>query len=227
LGLAVGGCAYAAMWPSSRIFGETLIAPRTAGELALTFDDGPNPLWTSRLLEILARYDARATFFMVGKYAQQQTALVQQVAAAGHLIGSHSWSHPNLAVTSAPRVREELTRTSDTLAQIIGQPIRYFRPPFGGRRPAVLRIARELGMAPVLWNAMTNDWSEPSTNAIFDRLSRRIDRLQHQGRAANVVLHDGGHAVPAANRGPSVATVEQLLQRYKDSLRFVTVDAWA
>lgn len=227
MGLAAGGCAYAAMWPSSRLFGEALIAPRNADELALTFDDGPNPLWTPRLLEILARYDMRATFFMLGKYAQQQTVLVQQVAAAGHLVGNHSWSHPNLAFTSAPRVREELTRSSDTLAQIIGQPIRYFRPPFGGRRPAVLRIAREMGLAPVLWNAMTNDWSEPSSEAIFDRLTRRINRLQRQGSAANVVLHDGGHTTPEADRGPSVATVEQLLHRYRGSCRFVTVDAWA
>jgi len=225
--LAAGGCAYAAMWPSSGVFGEALIAPRKAGELALTFDDGPNPAWTPRLLDILAESDVRATFFMLGKYAQDQAALVRQIAQAGHLVGSHSWSHPNLAFTRASLVREELTRTSSTLSAITGQPVRYFRPPFGGRRPAVLRIARELGMTPVLWNAMTNDWSEPSTEAIFHRLTVRIDRLQGQGRAANIVLHDGGHINPAANREPSVTTVARLLARYKDSYKFVTVDAWA
>jgi peptidoglycan/xylan/chitin deacetylase (PgdA/CDA1 family) len=227
LGLAVGGCAYAAMWPSSSIFGEALIAPRNPGELALTFDDGPNPAWTPRLLDVLAECDVRATFFMVGKHALDQAALVRRIAKAGHLIGNHSWSHPNLAVTRASRVREELTRTSTALSDITGQAVGYFRPPFGGRRLAVLRIARELGMTPVLWNAMTNDWSEPSMEAIFHRLTGQIDRLQGKGRAANIVLHDGGHAEPAANREPSVSTVARLLTRYKDSHKFVTVDAWA
>jgi len=226
VGLAAGGCAYAAMWPSSGIFGEALIAPQNAGELALTFDDGPNPVWTPRLLDILAEADVRATFFMVGKYAQDQAALVRQIAKAGHLIGNHSWSHPNLAVTRTANVREELTRTNATLSEITGQAVRHFRPPFGGRRPAVLRMARELGMTPVLWNAMTNDWSEPSMEAIFHRLAGRIDRLQGKGRAANIVLHDGGHADPAANRGPSVTAVARLLERYKDSHKFVTLDAW-
>jgi len=214
------------MWPASRIFGEALIAPARPGELALTFDDGPNPAWTPRLLDILASYDVRASFFMVGKFAQAEATLVRQVAAAGHVIGCHSWSHPNLAVASSARVREELTSSRNALAEITGQPIRYFRPPFGGRRPAVLRIARELGMTPVLWNVMTSDWSEPSGEAILERLTGRIDRLESQGRAANIVLHDGSHTERAANRGPSVGTVEQLLRRYKATHRFVTVDAW-
>lgn len=226
MGLAAGGCAYAAMWPASGIFGEALIAPRKPGELALTFDDGPNPAWTPHLLDILAGCDVRATFFMVGKYAQNQSALVRQIAGAGHLIGSHSWSHPNLAVTRSSQVREELAHTSAVLSDLTGQPIRYFRPPFGGRRPAVLRIARELGMTPVLWNAMTTDWSEPSTEAIFHRLTAKIDRLQRKGTAANIVLHDGGHTDPAANREPSVTAVAKLLARYKDTHRFVTLDAW-
>ena len=137
LGLAAGGYAYAAMWPGSRIFGRALIAPRRPGELSLTFDDGPNPKWTPRLLEVLARHEVKATFFMVGHAAQQQPELVRQVAAAGHLIGIHSWSHPNLAVTAAVQVREELVRSREALEAITGAPIRYFRPPFGARRPYV------------------------------------------------------------------------------------------
>jgi peptidoglycan/xylan/chitin deacetylase (PgdA/CDA1 family) len=121
LGLAAGGCAYAAMWPGSQLFGRTLIAPRRPGELALTFDDGPNPAWTPRLLEILASHDVRATFFLVGSHAQAEPELVRRIVAAGHLIGNHSWSHPNLALTSARRVREELTRTSQTLEEIAGR----------------------------------------------------------------------------------------------------------
>jgi peptidoglycan/xylan/chitin deacetylase (PgdA/CDA1 family) len=227
LGLAVGACAYAALWPGSQLFGRTMIAPRRPGELALTFDDGPNPACTPRLLELLASHDVRATFFLLGGFAQSEPSLVRRILAAGHLIGNHSWSHPNLAVTTARRVDEELTRTRETLQQITGAPIRYFRPPFGARRPHVLRAARSLGMEPVTWNAMTNDWSEPSADATAGRLIRLIDRLQRHGRAANIVLHDGNHRLLGANRNPSVTAAGQLIAHYKETHRFVTLDAWS
>jgi peptidoglycan/xylan/chitin deacetylase (PgdA/CDA1 family) len=227
LGCTAAGYAYAAMVPGSRIFGRALIAPRKPGELALTFDDGPNPAWTPKLLDILAGRQVRATFFLVGRYAQAEPALVQRIHAEGHLIGNHSWSHPNLAITRAKRIREELTKTRDQLHQILGTEIRWFRPPFGGKRPDVLRIARELGMTPVLWNAITNDWSEPEPERIARRLSVKIGRNQRRGWATNIVLHDGGHLELGANRGPSVAAAERLLANYAATHRFVRLDAWA
>ena len=191
LGLAAGGFAYAAMWPASQLFGPTLIAPPRPDELALTFDDGPNPAWTPSLL------------------------------------GSHSWSHLNLALASASRIEEQLSRTSETLEQITGAPVRYFRPPFGARRPETLRIARQLGLIPVLWNAMTSDWKNPSADAIAKRLMRKIDSLARRGHAANIVLHDGSHADPAADRAPSIAAAAQLIARYQPTHEFVTVAAWS
>ncbi|MGB8258950.1 MAG: polysaccharide deacetylase family protein [Terracidiphilus sp.] len=227
LGLAAGGVAYAALAPGSQIFGRTLIAPDRPGELALTFDDGPNPAWTPRLLDVLASHGVSASFFLVGRFAHAEPGLVRRISAAGHLIGNHSWSHLNLARTAAWRVREELERTSGTLEEIAGAKVRFFRPPFGARRPAVLRLARELGMEPVLWNAMTSDWENPSADQIADRLTKTIDGLERRGRAANIVLHDGGHLDMAANRGPSVAAAGQIVARYKESHRFVRLDAWA
>lgn len=226
LGLAAGGYAYAAMWPPSQLFGRSLIAPPRPGELALTFDDGPNPAWTPRLLDILSTHEVRATFFLVGRYAQAEPALVRRIAEAGHLIGNHSWSHLNLAITAAHRVQQELAQTCDTLAQIIGQPVRFFRPPFGARRPVVLRLAQEMDMSPVLWNAITTDWSEPSADRIADRLARKIDDLQQDGWATNIVLHDGGHLALGADRGPSVAAAGQLIARYQANHRFLTLDEW-
>ena len=224
--LAAGGCAYAAKWPGSRLFGEALIAPRRPGELALTFDDGPNPAWTPRLLEVLASYDVRATFFLLGSFAQTEPVLVRRIVAAGHLIGNHSWSHPNLALAAAKTIKKELARTSETLEQIAGVPIKYFRPPFGARRPVVFRTAISLGMVPVLWNAMTSDWREPSEGLIAMRLTRTIDRLERRGQAANIVLHDGSHLDRGAYREPSVGAAGQLAKRYKATHSFVTLDAW-
>lgn len=225
-GLLAGACAYAALYPTSQIFGRTLIAQARHRELALTFDDGPNPEWTPQLIDILARYKVRATFFLVGRFAEQEPLLTRYVADAGHLVGNHSWSHPNLALLAPGGVRDELSRTSEILQRITGRPIRYFRPPFGARRPDVLWSARRMGMTPVLWNAMTTDWSETSSDRIAGRLVEKIDGLCHGGRGANIVLHDGNHRQLGADRGPSVGAAERLLSRYAKTHRFVTVDAW-
>ena len=227
IGLAAGGFAYASRWPTSQIFGRTLIAPRSPGQLALTFDDGPNPAWTPRLLDILAEHNVHATFFMVGKFAKAERELARRVSNAGHLIGNHTWSHPDLSRTRAPNVLDELTRTSDILADIIGKPIRYFRPPFGARRPYVLKLARQLGLIPVTWNAMTTDWSEPSAEKIGQDLIKKIDTNQRRGYASNIVLHDGSHRGQNADRGPSISAATQLLERYDRTHKFVTLDAWS
>jgi len=227
LGLAAGGYAYAAMWPASRIFGQALVAPPRPGELALTFDDGPNPAWTPRLLDILASHDVRASFFMLGSYAKADPTLVRRIAAAGHLIGNHSWSHCNLAISPCNLIRDQLVWSRDALEQITGTPVRYFRPPFGARRPAVFRVASSLGFTTVLWNAMTSDWSDDSADRIAHRLTGKIDRLARQGWAANIVLHDGGHLDSASYREPSLIAAGMLAAHYKKTHRFVTLDAWS
>jgi peptidoglycan/xylan/chitin deacetylase (PgdA/CDA1 family) len=226
-GVAAGVYAYASMWPDSRLFGAALTAPARPGELALTFDDGPNSAWTPKLLDILASHEVRATFFLLGGRAKAEPELVQRTAAAGHVIGNHSWDHPNMARSSPEVIREQLRRTQGMLEQITGTAVKFFRPPYGAWRPAVFRIAREMGLKVVLWNAMTLDWSDPSADRIAQRLTERIERLRQMGRAANIVLHDGGHDDPAANRVASVAAAERLIERYKGTHRFVTLDSWS
>jgi peptidoglycan/xylan/chitin deacetylase (PgdA/CDA1 family) len=226
LGLAAGAFAYASRWPGSQIFGRTLIAPRRPGELALTFDDGPNPAWTPRLLNVLGGYGVHASFFLLGQFAEREPALTRSLVEAGHLVGAHSWSHLNLALARPHRVRDELVRTKEALEQITGKPVAYFRPPFGARRPYVLRVAREMGMMPVMWNAMTSDWEERSPELIAERLARKVDARRRQGFAANIVLHDGGHLALNTDRGPSIGAADKLLARYAPTHKFVTVDAW-
>ena len=137
------------------------------------------------------------------------------MAAAGHIIGNHTWSHPNLARSSSELIQEELRRTQQTLQHITGAPVKFFRPPYGARRPEVLRIARKMSLVTVLLERHWCPTGRPSPTGIAQRLSERIARLQQSGRAANIVLHDGGHSDPAANRQPSVLAAEKLIAQYK------------
>jgi len=226
-GLLAGGAAYASAWPSSQIFGRTLIAGNDPSEIALTFDDGPNPAATPALLEVLDRHAVRATFFAMGSYARQQPDLVRQVVAAGHLLGNHTMSHPRLSTQPAARVRQELADCNAALEDITGTAVRYFRPPFGARRPVVLRIARELGLTPVLWNVTGYDWDPIGVQGILKNLDAGIARNRRRGRSSNLLLHDGSHRGIGWHRMDTVRAVDRLLSAKQGTEpRYVTVNAW-
>ncbi|MEO6982754.1 MAG: polysaccharide deacetylase family protein [Edaphobacter sp.] len=227
-GLLVGGCAYAALWPPSQLFGKVLLAGPDPSEIALTYDDGPNPAATERLLEVLARHQVSATFFLIGSFVRQRPDLARAIAAAGHLIGNHTMTHPWLAWQSAARIREELTGCNAALEDALGISIRYFRPPHGARRPYVLRTARELGLTPVQWNVMCHDWNPIGAEAILTHATRGITRNQQKNRASNILLHDGGHLALGQPRMATVEATDHLIARYKQTAaKFVTVEAWA
>jgi peptidoglycan/xylan/chitin deacetylase (PgdA/CDA1 family) len=224
---AAGTLAYAALSPQSQLFGPTLVAPARPNEIALTYDDGPNPAATPKLLEVLARHEVRATFFLIGRYVREQAALVREIAAAGHLIGNHTTTHPWLSFVSDARVREELSDCNAALEDVLGEPVQYFRAPHGARRPYVLRAARELGLTPVQWNIICGDWNPVGAEIIFQRADRGIKRNQRSGRASNVVLHDGGHLGQNAPRLATVEATDRLLQAYKkNGVEFVTIKSW-
>lgn len=220
-----GGAAWAALSPESQIFGRTLIAPARPADFALTFDDGPNPSATPRLLEALARADVKATFFLIGGFVRQCPELVREIAGAGHLVGNHTMTHPWLAWQSEKRIREELRGASVAIEDVLGEQVRYFRAPHGARRPAVLRMVREMGMIPVQWNVICMDWNPIGVDGIVKRAVKGVERNRRRGFATNVVLHDGGHTGLGAERMDTVRAVESLLQRYS-GMRFVRVDAW-
>jgi peptidoglycan-N-acetylglucosamine deacetylase len=228
--LAAGVVGYASVWPTSRLFGKALSAPPnpTSGpkQFALTFDDGPNPRWTPQLLEILARHNIRATFFLIGMYAAKQRPLAREIHDAGHLIGNHTWTHPNLFRTSPPDTLRELTDTTNELQQITGTRVRFFRPPFGLRRPATLTIARSLGLIPVTWNVIGNDWLDLSAAQITERVTGLVAKNDRSGNATNLVLHDGSHRSLEIDRSRSVAAASQLIEKFSSSRRFVTLDEW-
>lgn len=226
--VAAGGTlTIAALTPQSQLFGRTLIAGTDPTEVALTYDDGPNDACTPALLDLLARYNAKATFFMVGGFVRQQAALARQVQAAGHLIGNHTMSHPWLAWQSSQRIREELRSCQQELEDALGAPVRYFRPPHGARRPYVLRVAEELELTTVQWNSMGKDWKLIPPAQIVANLDRGLSSARRQGRGGNILLHDGDYVRMGADRRATLAATETLLRRFAhDGTRVVTVDAW-
>ncbi|MGA9979960.1 MAG: polysaccharide deacetylase family protein [Candidatus Sulfotelmatobacter sp.] len=210
---------YQSMAPTGQWYGRTFTGlARGTKQIALTYDDGPNDPHTLRLLEVLAKHNVKATFFMIGHYAQQRPELAREVAHAGHAIGNHTFTHPLLTFKSDAEIRRELSGCRAALSDAVGQHTNLFRPPFGGRRPAVLRIARELGMEPVMWNVAGYDWTAPPAAEIERKVARKI-------RGGDVILlHDGGHKALGANRSQTVAATDQLLASYKAAgYDFVTV----
>ena len=229
-GLLAGGYAYAANWPTSRIFGNTLIAgPDDAGPthaVALTYDDGPSPRNTPALLDALSERGVRATFFLIGEHVRKHPDLARRVAAGGHVIGNHTTMHPNLARKSINRVRDELTTCQAILQDTLGVTPLLFRPPYGARRPDVLRAARALGLVPVMWNVTAQDWKPMGAEAILSRVDAGIARNRRRGTASNVLLHDASHldgATPAS-RADTVAVTRTVLAR--TDLRMTTPLEW-
>ena len=210
---------YQSMAPTGQWYGRTFTGlERGTRQLALTYDDGPNDLHTQRLLEVLARHDVRATFFLIGRYAQQRPEIAREVAKAGHVVGNHTFTHPFLSLKSNRQVRKELTDCRAALQDAIGDHSNLFRPPFGARRPAVLRIARELGLEPIMWNVTGYDWNAPPAALIEQKVAKQI-------RGGDVILlHDGGHRQMGADRSQTVLATDRLITSYKSKgYEFVTI----
>ena len=126
--------------------------PRGARRVALTFDDGPDPVWTPRLLDALGQAGVRGTFFLVGERAERAPALVRRMVAEGHEIGNHSWSHRSLWMCGPRVTAREIGRAHDRLASLTGVPPRHFRPPWGMVNAAMFPALRRVGERCVFWS---------------------------------------------------------------------------
>lgn len=224
---ALAAIANVCMQPDSQVFGRTLVAGNDPDEVALTYDDGPNDRSTPELLGLLDRFGVKATFFLIGKFVRQQPGLVRDLHAAGHLVGNHTMTHPFLANKSVAFIRGELADCNSLLEDTLGAAVRYFRAPYGARRPAVLRCARELGLQPVQWNVQGNDWEPIGVPGILRRIERGLETAHRSGKGSNILLHDGFDQFMSCDRTDSVRATEQVLLRARDEgRRLVTVDAW-
>jgi peptidoglycan-N-acetylglucosamine deacetylase len=222
--LAAGAAVYAGantMVPWSQLYGANFSGLEKGRKvLALSYDDGPNDPWTMRLLEVLARHQVAATFFMVGRRVRERPELARAVAEAGHAIGNHAFSHPNLIFASGARLRQELEETSQAIEDATGARPALFRPPFGGRRPGTFAVVRELNMVPIMWRVTCYDWSAKSHETILKHARRQI------AGGEVILLHDGGHLRMGEDRSRTVRATDELIGEYKQrGFAFVTVPA--
>lgn len=221
-GRAVAGAvgSLAAAWAADALPSVTAIAPLrrlsvaatdTAGpgRVVLSFDDGPDPATTPALLDILARSDARAIFFVVGERLARHPGLGRDIVSAGHRIGVHGWHHrPHLLMTPAG-VSADIRRTARSLRDAFGVHPRLWRPPHGIATTSGLRAARACGLRPLLWTADGRDWSRSATAAqVHDRVMAGLGDVARQG--AVVLLHDTAERHPGATP-PSLPAAESVI----------------
>lgn len=185
--------------------------------IALTFDDGPHPDSTPALLDLLERYEARATFFMLGEPAQRFPEIVRRAAEAGHALGVHGWDHPAFPLLTSAQRRQQIQRCAKVLAPY-GQ--RLFRPPYGYQSFASRLDAWRLGYRVVGWSVAGHDWLNYTADQIVEMIAPQLQP------GAIILLHDVlYHTVEThyADRRPMLAAVETLLTQFGSQFQFVTV----
>ncbi len=183
--------------------------PADRRAIALTFDDGPDAIWTPRILERLDRYGAKATFFLVGERARACPEVVKGIVAAGHEIGTHGFRHRNLWLCSPGRTGEEIRHGVEVLEELTGRPVRDFRPPWGMVNLSVYPWLARIGLRCVLWSIQPEGLRPraPELQAAY------VLRRAHPG--AIVDLHDapGLTGAPARTYAALPAILDGLRQR--------------
>jgi len=225
--LSAAAVSYSAYHPRSQIFGATICYTASPQQFALTFDDGPNPAITPRLLDLLDQYHAKATFFVIGRFVRECQPLTKEIAVRGHLVANHTQTHPNLFWLRPKAIRSEMQKCQEALRETLGAPAKYFRPPFGLRNPWVISAARELGMQTVLWTLLPGDWREKPVEWLVPRMQPIAENVRNVARRKSgdiLCVHDGAHRQLGGDRSCTLRALEYWLPRWRDlGLKFVTI----
>ena len=206
LGLGVAGALHGAFHRNSPLFGAVLAElPGGASSVALTFDDGPNPEATPRILDELESNDVKATFFILGSHAEQWPELVERVAREGHQIGNHGFFHRKLHFKSPSYVRRDIELGTQAIEGACGSRPRFFRAPHGFRSPWVTSIARSLGQRTVGWSLGVWDSDRPGVQSI-------VDKTVGGSRPGSIILlHDGDGYDAHGDRMQTAAALPQII----------------
>ncbi|MFJ5265715.1 polysaccharide deacetylase family protein [Streptomyces sp. NPDC088387] len=179
---------------------------RDTDTVALSFDDGPHPLYTGQVLDVLARYDVPATFFCTGLSVNALGTDIARMAEAGHCVGNHTWSHPYLPDLTPSELREQVERTSDAITRVTGERPDLMRPPYGSLTPRVMDMWTGFDEKIAMWDVEVDDWAMPGADII-------AERALSQARPGSVILmHDaGGDRSQTVEALPAI--IEGLLER--------------
>jgi peptidoglycan/xylan/chitin deacetylase (PgdA/CDA1 family) len=181
-------------------------------QVALTFDDGPNPEFTPKVLTLLKKYNARATFFCIGKHAKAHPEIVKEIMANGHTIGNHTFSHSNwFGFFGTTKVRSELQKTNAVVLGITGKDMLLFRPAFGVTNPNIRKAVQKTDLQSIGWSIRSLDTTKRPAHTIRDNILRKISK------GDIVLFHDSSEK--------TMVVLEQLLLFLKEQkLQSVTVD---
>jgi peptidoglycan/xylan/chitin deacetylase (PgdA/CDA1 family) len=205
-------------YPGSFVFG----GPRNSRRVALTFDDAPDPRYTPKLLDILARYKVRATFFVVGWRAAEYPALLQRIRREGHIIGNHSYDHAVFSRISHNRFKTEILRTDSIVRRLVGSSPKLVRPPYGEILPKQVEWLRDNGFIVVNWDVDSVDWRSIGSERILLNVKKTLQPgsiiLQHAGGGVGQDLSGTVNALPRLiqllrGKGYRIVTVPELLGR--------------
>ncbi len=187
--------------------------PPPPQSIALTIDDGPSPLWTPRVLDLLAEHGIHATFFVIGEQVKEFPKLTRRIADAGHQICNHTQTHPiSIGSMARKRVRKEIVEAHDRIADVTGVVPQFFRSPGGAWSKTILELVAEHGMLPIDWAVDPRDWARPGVG--------HIRRTLMKGKAGNIMLcHDGG-----GDRSQTLKALDTVIPKMKKrGLTFVAL----
>ncbi len=207
--------------PRSKLYGKIWSnGNRNGYRIALTFDDGPNGWYTCEVLNILEKYNIKATFFVIGQNVQRYPEVCRQIVASGHTLGNHSFYHQKLLCLRSPKtIALELEQTQQLIYHYTGLQQKLFRPPYGFRTPWLVRTAKQLGYTVITWDNMTSDWkSSKSAEEITSAIVRRVKP------GGIIVLHDGRGSRLDYDRSQMLQALPQIIETLKGKgFDFVTV----
>jgi peptidoglycan-N-acetylglucosamine deacetylase len=218
--VAAGGIAHGTFHRNSFLFGKPITHVGPGKCLSLTFDDGPNPEATPRILDALAARGVQATFFVLGRHVERWPRLARRIADEGHVLGNHGYYHRKLHFKSPGYVRRDLQLGTDIIERVAHVRPRYFRAPHGFRSPWVTSIAQSLGQRTVGWSLGVWDSDRPGIEAI-------VERAVHGVRPGSILLlHDGDGYDPSGDRMQTARAVPLIVDRMlANDFRFVPLNA--